>query len=170
MRNGSFFRKKKRKKEETDRWFDSRRRKAIHPGLADFHQVDWNISNSDMAAGTVPRETMSKITESVVEHSAKAITLFDTIIFVTPKITPKNREGIESRAYPLKRRQCERFIWLPAPLPFLFRRPSNLSRDTRQIKNSVSPRSFRQDRISSPQRGSFVSVQARVRRGRRETI
>lgn len=30
-----------------------------------FHQVaaDWNISNSNMAAGTVPGETMSKITE-----------------------------------------------------------------------------------------------------------
>lgn len=80
---------------------DSRQRKAIHPGR--FHQVavDWNISNSNMAAGTVPGETMSKITERAgtraePEHSAKAITLFDTIIFVTENNAEKPGRNRES--------------------------------------------------------------------------
>lgn len=87
---------------------------------------------------------MSKITEHAgtsaeLEQPARAITLFDTIIFVTENNAEKprrNREPGESIET-----QTMRQIHLAARSSrprILFCRSSNLSRDTRQIKNSVS--------------------------------
>lgn len=59
-------------------------RQRIKPYVPRSHQVaaGWNISNSNMAAGAFPGNNVEDYRAST-EQPARAITLFDTIIFVT---------------------------------------------------------------------------------------